>query len=129
MKSGVVSSSSPRALRCAFSAVRRNVIVPTPGISTGYWKARNTPATARCVRLHLQEILAVVEHLAVGDLVLLLAGEHVGERRFAGAVRPHDGVHLAGVHGEVDAVQDFLAVDFDVQVLDFKHSEILPSPL
>ena len=28
-------------------AVLRNVIVPTPGISTGYWKARNTPATAR----------------------------------------------------------------------------------
>ena len=73
------------------------------------------------VRLHLQEVLAVVEHLALGDLVLLLAGEHVGERRFAGAVRPHDGVHLAGVHGEVDAVQDFLAADFDVQVLDFKH--------
>ena len=47
MKSGVGSSSSPRALRCAFSAAFRKVMVATPGISSGYWKARNTPAAAR----------------------------------------------------------------------------------
>ena len=47
MKSGVVSSASPRALRWAFSAAFRKVIVATPGISSGYWKARNTPAAAR----------------------------------------------------------------------------------
>ncbi len=41
------NSLSPRALRCAFSAVRRNVMVATPGISTGYWNARNTPLAAR----------------------------------------------------------------------------------
>ena len=35
-------SSWPRALRCEFTAVRRKVMLPTPGISTGYWKARNT---------------------------------------------------------------------------------------
>jgi len=40
-------SSSPRALRCAFTAVRRKVMLPTPGISTGYWNARNTPSPAR----------------------------------------------------------------------------------
>ena len=47
MRSGVVSSSSPRALRCALSAALRKVIVATPGISSGYWKARNRPAAAR----------------------------------------------------------------------------------
>ena len=47
MKSGVVSSASPRFLRCALSAVRRNVMVATPGISIGYWNARNTPLAAR----------------------------------------------------------------------------------
>ena len=41
------SSASPRALRTAFTAVRRKVMVATPGISIGYWKARNTPAAAR----------------------------------------------------------------------------------
>ena len=35
-KSGVENSPSPRDLRWAFSAVRRNVMVATPGISTGY---------------------------------------------------------------------------------------------
>src|SRR5215470_10053841 len=45
--SGVEISSSPRFLRCALSAVRRNVMVATPGISNGYWKARKRPRAAR----------------------------------------------------------------------------------
>ena len=45
--SGVVSSFSPRLRRTALSAVRRNVSLATPGISIGYWKARNTPLAAR----------------------------------------------------------------------------------
>src|SRR6266446_2356547 len=45
--SGVESSSSPRFLRCALSAVRRKVMVATPGISNGYWKARKRPRAAR----------------------------------------------------------------------------------
>ena len=47
MKSGVDNSFSPRALRCEFSATLRNCMVATPGISIGYWKARNTPLAAR----------------------------------------------------------------------------------
>ena len=35
-KSVALISSSPRALRWAFTAVRRKVMLPTPGISTGY---------------------------------------------------------------------------------------------
>ena len=36
-------------------------------------------------------------------------------------------MHLARVHGEVEAFQDFLAVDLDVQILDFqqRHSKKL----
>ena len=45
--SGVVNSLWPRFLRTAFTAVRRNVMVATPGISIGYWKARKTPLAAR----------------------------------------------------------------------------------
>src|SRR5215470_5083420 len=45
--SGVEISSSPRFLRCALSAVQRNVMVATPGISNGYWKARKRPRAAR----------------------------------------------------------------------------------
>src|SRR5262245_42239621 len=36
-----------RFLRCALSAVRRKVMVATPGISNGYWKARKRPLAAR----------------------------------------------------------------------------------
>ncbi len=34
--SGIDNSTSPRFFRCALSAVRKNVIVATPGISSGY---------------------------------------------------------------------------------------------
>ena len=43
------------------------------------------------------------EHLAGVDAVG--AGEHLDERRLAGAVLPEQAVHLAGAHREVDAVQ------------------------
>ena len=46
-KAGAATSSSPRARRWAFSAVRTKVRAGTPGISIGYWKDRNTPLAAR----------------------------------------------------------------------------------
>ena len=97
-------------------------MVATPGISSGYWNARNSPLAARSSGRQRKDILAVEQHLAVGDLVVVLAGEHVGERRLAGAVRAHDGVHGAFLDRQVEAVEDFLAVDLDVQVFDFKQS-------
>ena len=42
-----------------------------------------------------ENVLAVEQHLALGDDVIGLAGEHMGERRLARAVRAHDGVHAA----------------------------------
>src|SRR5215218_579513 len=38
---------SPRASRCALMTMRRYLVVVTPGIATGYWKAMKSPATAR----------------------------------------------------------------------------------
>ena len=58
------------------------------------------------VRLHLEQVLAVEQDFAVGDLVAGLAGEHMGQRRLARAVRAHDGVHLALVRGQRQAVED-----------------------
>ncbi len=46
-KSIASSGSSPRALRSELRAVRRKYMFATPGISTGYWKARKTPFAAR----------------------------------------------------------------------------------
>ena len=65
---------------------------------------------------HVEDVLAVKAHFARSRRVVGLAGEHIGERRFAGPVRAHDGVHLAGIHREIETFEDFFAVDFDVQV-------------
>ena len=54
-----------------------------------------------------------------------MAGEHLGERALARAVRSHDGVDLARLHREVDALEDFLVADARVQVLDFQQVVIL----
>jgi hypothetical protein len=43
-----------------------------------------------------------------GDLIIRLAGDDIGERRLARAVRPHDGGDLAGLHLEVQPVDDLL---------------------
>ena len=121
MKSGVESSPSPRARRWALSVALRKVMVPTPGISSGYWKARNTPEAARSSGLNLEDVHAVEQDLAVEDLIILLAGDDVGQRRLAGAVGAHDGGDFAVLNGEVETVEDLLVLDGDGQVLDFDH--------
>src|SRR5262245_21132638 len=68
-----------------------------------------------------QDILAVEQHLALGDDVVVFAGEHVGERRLARAVRAHDGMHRALLDHELEAVEDLPAFDLDMQVLHFQQ--------
>ena len=71
---------------------------------------------------HVEQVAAEIGDAALGDLVALAAGEHRGERRLAGAVRPHDRVHLAGADRQVDPFQDLAAVfEPRVQVFDFEH--------
>jgi hypothetical protein len=50
----------------------------------------------------------------------------MGERRLARPVRAHDGMDLAGVHGEVEAVQDFAILDLNPEILDFKQGHFEP---
>ena len=69
---------------------------------------------------HLQQVLAVEQDLAAGHLIAGLAGDDVGQRRLARAVRPHDRVHLALVHRERQPVEDLALLDTDLQVFDFK---------
>ena len=46
-KSLSLISLSPRASRWALTAIRRYLATVTPGIATGYWKARKRPLRAR----------------------------------------------------------------------------------
>jgi hypothetical protein len=71
--------------------------------------------------IHLQQVLAVEGDTPLDHLVGLASGEHRGKRALAGAVRPHDGVHLARLHRERDAPQDVLVFDARVQVVDLEH--------
>ena len=69
----------------------------------------------------LGQVLAVEEDLALGDLVGGVAGDRVGQRRLARAVRAHDRVHLVRVDREVDALDDRGAVlERDVQILQLQ---------
>ena len=96
-------------------------MVATPGISSGYWNARNRPAAARSSGAMSNRFLPLNSTSPAGRRVVGLAGEHIGQRRFARAVRAHDRMHLARIHGEVEAFENFLAVDLDVQIFDFKQ--------
>ena len=84
------------------------------------------------VRRHRQQVLAVQQHLAGFHLVLGVAGQRVGQRGLAGAVRAHDGVGLPRVDGQVHAFEDLLAAvlgfDRGVQVLDFQRRHLTSPP-
>ena len=67
----------------------------------------------------LDEILAVVGDAATGDFNFGMAGQGARERALARAVRSHDGVDLALLHGQVDAAEDVFRAAADLQILDF----------
>ena len=58
--------------------------------------ARNSPRWARCHGRRPSNSSPSSVTLPSSDLVARASGEHVGERRLARTVRPHDHVHLAG---------------------------------
>ncbi len=49
------------------------------------------------------------------------AAEHLHQRRLAGAVLAHEGVDLAGLHGEVDVAQRLHACKALADAAHFKH--------
>ena len=74
---------------------------------------------------HRQHVLAVQRDRAAGDLVLRVARDGVRQGGLAGAVRAHDGVRLARLHGQVDPGEDRLQValgqlDRHLQVADLQ---------
>ena len=92
--------------------------VADAGDLDGILEGEEEPSRARSSGSMLQQVLALEEDLALGDLVGVAAGEDAGQGALAGAVGPHDGMDLAGVDLEVDAAEDFLVVDAGVQVDD-----------
>ena len=81
------------------------------------------------IRIHLFDVFTVEEDLTIGDLVVGVTSDRVGERGLARAVRTHDGVDLAMVDGEVDALEDLkwavLSFHGHVEVLDFQSRHVI----
>ena len=64
------------------------------------------------LRLEVQQVLSIaILRGAARHLVRRVAHEHLGEGALARAVRPHDRVHLAALHLEVDALEDSVVLD------------------
>ena len=85
---------------------------------------RHEEAFARALLgVELEQILALEEDLTACDLVFRMARQHPCEGALAGAVRAHDGVHLARVDGQADTLQDVLVLHPRAQVLDLEHDD------
>ena len=72
-------------------------------------------------RFQCQQVRALEQHFTLGDLIALASGQDMCQCALAGAVRPHDGVYLTGTGIEVQAAQDGLVLDGNVQITDSKH--------
>jgi len=72
-------------------------------------------------RREFQQVFSLEDDRTLRHFVRAATGQHLGERALARAVGAHDGVDLAGLNREVDALENFLAGDDGVQITDFKH--------
>ena len=70
--------------------------------------------------LEREDIFAVHRDLALGDLVIGMAGHYFGERAFARAVRAHDRMHFAARNGQTQAADDLLVADRDMEIFNTK---------
>src|ERR671937_826778 len=95
-------------------------------------------AQPRLQQRHLQDLVALLLAAGEADIDpapqhLLLDAEpardlaHARKRRFARAVRSHERMHAAGADRKLEPVEDFLAVDLDVQVLHFQQMHLYPT--
>src|SRR5688572_9662885 len=77
-----------------------------------------------------------VKHGATGEcdrprshLIPRPPAEHVAQRRLARPVRPHDRMHLARVDAEREALEDRLAGNVGLEIIDLEHSLAPSLPL
>ena len=83
-------------------------------------EGQKQPGPRALVGLEFEDRLAIEQHVAGRDGIVGVARDRLGERGFAGAIGPHDGMDLATADGERDAFDDFLVTDGDVEIFDFE---------
>ncbi len=79
-------------------------------------EAQEQPQPCPVLDGHRQQVAAQKLGRPFGDGELFIARQHRRQRRLARTVRSHDGMHLTGLHFEVDAPENLLAVDRGVQI-------------
>ena len=94
----------------AESAWRRNWMTGDAGDLLGVLEGEEHARLGPLVGRPVGDVVALERDRAGGDLVLGRAHQRGGERALAGAVGAHDGVHLAGADGQVEALEDRLGV-------------------
>ncbi len=83
------------------------------------------PVAGTLIGFHFQHIVRLAFGVdefdfAFGDVVAGMAGDGIAKSAFAGAVGTHEGVDFAAAELEVQAFENGLAVDGNVQVGDVK---------
>ena len=64
------------------------------------------------------DIPSLKQHFALSHVIGFSPRQNAGERAFAGAIRPHNGVDLASIDFEIDAAKDFFVVNAGMEVVD-----------
>ena len=83
---------------------------------------RQEDAEARAlVRFELEDVDALEDDLPGRHRVAGMAHQRVRERGFARAVGSHQGMHFTLLNREIDALENGLVLNRDVQVADFEH--------
>ena len=106
MNSIASSSGSPRCFRTRVQRRLEEVGVVHAGDLDRVLERHEHAFAGALLGIHVEQVLAVELDRAAGDFVGGMPGQHAGERALARAVGPHDGVHLARLHREVDALQN-----------------------
>ena len=84
-------------------------------------QAQEQTGSSAFVRRLGQQILTAEGHRTAGHFIAGAAGQNIGQGGFAGAVWPHDSVHFTGIHGQCQALQDGLAINFGGEIVDNEH--------
>src|SRR5262245_7532347 len=77
------------------------------------------------IGLDIQQVSALVDHFAFGDLVRRMARERLRQRAFARTVRPHDRVDLSSFDRKIESPQNLIAANRDVQIANLQHYQTL----
>jgi hypothetical protein len=126
-KSKASSSSSPRWVALGVQRRAQEVGVADAGDLHRILEGEEQALAGALLRGLLDQVLTEILDGTFTDVVVLASGQHRRQGALARAVGAHDGVDLAGVDGQIDALEDLVALNGGMKIGQFEH--VLPSVL